>query len=59
MWKFYDKKSVVFSLTSFGALKYDFVIKTKKINFLPLLNNSFTILLSFLLFYIQQSYHQI
>ena len=58
MWKFYDKKSVVFSLTSFGALKYDFVINTKKINFLPLLNNSFTILLSFLLFYIQQSYHQ-
>ena len=35
------KKWVVFSLTSFGTLKYDCVIKTREIfNFLPLINSS-------------------
>ena len=43
------KKWVVFSLTSFGTLKYDWVIKTREIfNFLPLINNSVTIKFSFL-----------
>ena len=34
------KEWVVFSLTSFGTLKYDWVIKTRGIlNFIPLTNN--------------------
>ena len=38
------KKSVVFSLTSFGTLKHDLVIKTKEIFILlPLINNLVTI----------------
>ena len=38
------KESVVFSLTSFGTLKYDCVIKAiEMLNFLPLINNSATI----------------
>ena len=45
------KKWVEFSLTSFGTLKYDRVIKTatKIFNFLSLINNSVTIGLSSLL----------
>ena len=47
---FIIKKCVVFSLTSFGTLKYDCVIKTRQIfNFLPLMNNYVTIEFSFLL----------
>ena len=43
------KKSRIYS-TSFGNLKYDCVIKTIEIfNFLPLINNSVTTGLSFLL----------
>ena len=39
------------SQTSFGASKYDCVIKTRQVfNFFPLINNSFTVLLSFWLF---------
>ena len=50
IWNFHNKKYVVLSLTSFGTLKYDCVIKTTEIfNFLTLINNLFTILLSFLL----------
>ena len=42
------KKCVEFSLTSFGTLKYDCVIKIRKMfNFLSLINNSVTIGLSF------------
>ena len=54
------KKCVVFSRTSFSNLKYDFVIKTREIiNFLPVINKSFTILLLFFYYYAyQQSYHQ-
>ena len=38
------KKSVEFSLTSFGTLKYDCVIKTiEMINFISLINNSVSI----------------
>ena len=37
------KKWVELSLTSFGTLKYDCVIKTRELlNFLPLINNSVT-----------------
>ena len=44
------KKWLVFSLTSFRTLKYDWVIKTRKIfNFLPLINNLVAIEFSFLL----------
>ena len=44
------KKWVEFSLTSFGALKYDCVIKKIEIfNFLSLANNSVTTGLSFLI----------
>ena len=44
------KKWVEFSLTSFGTLKYDCVIKTREMfNFLPLINNSVTTEFSFLL----------
>ena len=51
---FATKKWEVFSLTSFGNLKYDWVIKTIEIfNFLPLINNSVTIEFIYL-----QSYHQ-
>ena len=43
-------KWLEFSLTSFGTLKYDFVIKTiVMFYFLPLTNNSVTIEFSFLL----------
>ena len=46
--EFLRKKWVVFSLTSFGTLKYDWVIKTREIfKFLPLINNSVTIESSF------------
>ena len=38
------KECVVFSLTSFGTLKYDCVIKAiEMLNFLPLINNSATV----------------
>ena len=41
---FVIKKWVVLRLTSFGTLKYDYVIKTREIfNFLPLINSSVTI----------------
>ena len=47
---FMIKKWVEFSLTSFGNLKYDWVIKTREMfNFLLLINNSVTIEFSFLL----------
>ena len=43
-------KLVEFSLTSFGTLKYDYVIKTKEMsNFIPLINNSVTTEFSFVL----------
>ena len=43
-------KCVVFSLTSFGTSKYDCAIKTIEIlSFLPLINNSVTAGLSYLL----------
>ena len=43
-------KCVEFSLTSFGTLKYDYITKTiEMFNFLPLINNSVTTGLSFLL----------
>ena len=49
IWNFIIKKCVEFSLTSFGTLKYDYVIKTIKIlSFLPLINNSVTTGLRFL-----------
>ena len=42
------KKWVEFSLTSFGTLKYEYVIKTiEMFNFLPLINSALTIGLSF------------
>ena len=48
---FYNKKGAVFIPTSVGTLKYDCVIKTRGVfSFLLLINNSFTILLSFSLF---------
>ena len=41
---FVIKKWVVFSLTTFGTLKCNLVIKTREIsNFLPLINNSVAI----------------
>ena len=44
------KKLVEFSLTSFGSLKYDYVLKTiEMFNFLPLINNSIATGFSFLL----------
>ena len=47
---FMIKKCVVFSLTYFGTLKCDCVIKTiEMFNFLSLINNSVTIGFSFLL----------
>ena len=47
---FIIKKWVVFSLTSFGALKYDCVIKTREMfSFLPLINNSVTKQIAFYL----------
>ena len=50
VWNFWDKKLVVFSLTSFGTLEYDCVMKTREIfNFLPLINNSVTVEFNFLL----------
>ena len=43
----------VFSLNSFGTLKYDCVTKTiEMFNFLPLINNTVTTELSFFLFII-------
>ena len=43
-------KCAEFSLTSFGTLKYDYITKTiEMFNFLPLINNSVTTGLSFLL----------
>ena len=50
MRNFRDQKWVEFSLTSFGALKHDSVIKTRELfNFLALINNSVTNELIFLL----------
>ena len=50
---FVIKKCLAFSLTPIGTLNYDCVMKTREIfNFLPLINKSVTILLSFLLLYI-------
>ena len=47
---FMIKKWVEFSLTSFGSLKYVYVIKTREmVNFLPLINNSVTNEFRFLL----------
>ena len=47
---FMIEKWVEFSLTTFGILKYDSVIKTREMfNFLPLINNSVTNEFSFLL----------
>ena len=44
------KKCVEFNLTSFGTLKYDWVIKAIEIlSFLPLTNNSVTTEFNFLL----------
>ena len=40
---FIMKRLVVFSLTSFGTLKYDCVIKKDMFSFLPLINDSGTI----------------
>ena len=46
---FEKRKWVVFSLTSFGTLNYDWIIKTREVfNFLPLINNSVTIEFNFL-----------
>ena len=59
IWNFSDKKWLVFSLTSFETLKYDWVIKTIEIfNFPPIINNSVTNEFKFLLLIILQSYHQ-
>ena len=56
--EFSRKKWLVFSLTSFGTLKYDWVIKTREIfNFLPLINNSVTTEFSFYFESYQQTYH--
>ena len=50
IWNFYNKKCLVFTLTSFGTLKYDWVMKTKEMfSFLTLINNSVTFELLFLL----------
>ena len=47
---FMIKKRAEFSVTYFSSLKYDCVIKTiEMFNFLPLINNSVTTGLSFLL----------
>ena len=47
---FIIKKCLEFIYTSFGTLKYDCVTKTRKmLTFLPLMNSSVTIGLSFLL----------
>ena len=52
---FYLEFSVEFSLTSFGTLKYDYVIKTREMfNFLPLINKSVTTEFSFLLLIISE-----
>ena len=49
IWNFH-KKCVALSLTSLDTLKYDCVIKTiEMFNFLPLINNSVIIEVSFLL----------
>ena len=40
---FIIKKGVEFSLTSFGTLKDDCIMKTKIFNSVPLINNSVTI----------------
>ena len=54
---FVIKKWVVFNLTSFGTLKYEWVIKTREVfNFLPLISNLVTTEFSFESY--QQSYHQ-
>ena len=50
---FMIKKWVEVSLTSFGTVKYDCVMKTREMfNFLPLINNSIIIEFSFLLLFI-------
>ena len=47
---FMMKKWLEFSLTSFGTLRYDYVIKTREMfSFLPVINNSIIIEFSFLL----------
>ena len=53
------KKWLVFSLTSFRTLKYDWVTKTREIFiFLHLINNSVTVEFSFFYESYWQSYHQ-
>ena len=48
IWNFHNEKCKVFNLTSFDALKHDSVIKIKEMfSFLPQINNSVTIELSF------------
>ena len=50
IWNFIIKKFAVLHLASFGSLKYDCIIKaTKILIFLPLINGSVTLGLSFLL----------
>ena len=45
-----QKKCIEFSLTSFGILKYDCEVKTSEmLSFLPVINSSVTIELSFVL----------
>ena len=45
IWNFQNKKGVVFSLTTFGALKYDYDTNTREAyNFLPLIRKSVVIL---------------
>ena len=47
---FMMKKGIEFSVTSFGNLKYDCIIRTTEMfNFLPLINSSVTTEFSFLL----------
>ena len=53
------KKWLVYNLTSFGTLKYDWEIKTREIfNFLSLINNSVTFRFNFYYESYLQSYHQ-
>ena len=52
-------KWVKFSLTSFGTLKYDCVIKTiEMFNFIPLINNLLQMDLVFYYLSYQESFHQ-
>ena len=50
IWNCLIKKCIAFSQTSFGTLKYDCVTKIREMfSFLPLINNSVTIVKSFLI----------